>query len=125
MIVRESINFERGLDPKKTVGIGLLAPRKFKNIKEFTDYVITVLPLIFDGKIPEDILSKKEAGMLPSSYYGEIAKFLTEIGHEMPNGNSDWEGPVENSPKEFEYWTTPIVQKLEQILGQKRWSEYY
>jgi hypothetical protein len=124
MIVRESINFERGVDPKKTVGIGLEAPKRFTNIEEFSNHVIAALPLIFGGKIPEDILSKKEGGQLPESYYGKIAWWLSERGFEMPNGNSDWEARPENAPKEFAYWPTPLVQKLEQMLGQKRWSEY-
>jgi hypothetical protein len=42
----------------------------------------------------------------------------------MPNGNNDWEGSPDNAPEGFKFWTTPIVQKLEQMLGQKRWSEY-
>ena len=124
MIVRESINFERGLEPKTAAGIGLLAPRKFQSIEEFTDYVITALPVIFNGKIPEDILSKEESGMLPEKYYGQIANFLTEIGHEMPNGNSDWETHVDNCPEYFKFWPTVIKDRLEQILDQKRWTEY-
>lgn len=122
--LQESINFERGLEPKTAAGIGLLAPRKFKTIEEFTDYIITALPVIFNGKIPEDILSKEEPGMLPEKYYGKIAWWLSENGFEMPNGNNEWEGPIDNSPREFAYWTTSIVQRLEQMLGQKRWSEY-
>lgn len=122
--IRESINFERGLEPKTATGIGILSPRKFKTIEEFTDYVITALPIIFNGKIPEDILSKKESGMLPEKYYGAIANFLTEIGHEMPNGNSDWETNVNDCPEDFKFWTTPVKERLEQILGEKRWLEY-
>lgn len=122
--IKESINFERGLEPKTAAGIGILAPRKFKTIEEFTDYIIMALPIIFNGKIPEDILSKEESGMLPEKYYGKISWWLTENGFEMPNGNNDWEGPIDNVPNEFTYWTTPIVQRLEQMLSQKRWSEY-
>jgi hypothetical protein len=122
--LKESQNFERGVDPKKSAGIGLSSPKRFQTIEEFTNHIIAALPLIFDGKIPEDILSKKEGGMLPETYYGKIAWWLAEKGFEMPNGNSEWEGPIDNAPKDFAYWTTPIVQKLEQMFGQKRWSEY-
>ena len=124
VVIGESLNFERGIDPKKTIGIGLEAPKRFKTIEEFTDHVIAALPLIFGGKMPKDILSKKEGGMLPEKYYGQIAYWLSEKGFEMPNGNNDWEGHIDMAPKEFAYWTTPLVQKLEQMLGQKRWSEY-
>lgn len=123
-VVRESVNFERGIDPKRSTSIGLEAPRRFKNIQEFTDFIIAALPLIFGGKIPEDILSKHENGMLPESYYGKIAYWLSERGFEMSDGNSDWESEISRVPEEFAYWTTPIVKRLEQILGQKRWSEY-
>ena len=122
--ISESVNFERGIDPKKATGVGLAAPKRFQTIEEFTNHIIAALPLIFDGKIPEDILSKEEDGMLPESYYGKIAWWLSENGFEMPNGIRDWEGKYESSPPEFKYWTTPIVQKLEQMLGQKRWAQY-
>ena len=121
-LVRESLNFERGLNPKKSIGIGLEAPRRFKTIEEFTDFIIMALPLIFNGKMPEDILSKKERGVLPMSYYDKIAKWLTDIGHEMPNGNSNWKSKIEIVDKEFRFWTTPIARKLEEILGEKRWG---
>lgn len=122
--ISESVNFERGIDPKKSAKIGLTSPKRFKTIEEFTDHVMAALPLIFGGKIPEDILSKREGGMLPESYYGKIAWWLTENGFEMPNGNNDWEGPIDNAPKGFAFWTTPITQRLEQMLGEKKWSEY-
>ena len=124
LTLNESLNFERGIDPKKTIGIGLTSKRKFKNINEFIDYVITALPYIFGGKMPEDILSKKENGQIPESYFGQITKFLYDCGHEMPNGNDDWDGSVDLAPPDFHYWATPLVKKLEQILGEKRWSEY-
>jgi hypothetical protein len=123
-LIKESLNFERGIEPKKASKIGLTAPKRFKTIEEFTNHIITALPLIFDGKIPEDILSSHESGMLPEKYYEKIAWWLTENGFEMPNGNNDWEGPIDNATAEFKFWSTPIVQKLEQILGEKRWSEY-
>jgi hypothetical protein len=123
--VSEGMDFERGVEPKKAAGVGLSAPRRFKTIEEFTNHIIAALPLIFDGKIPEDILSKKEGGMLPESYYGKIAWWLSENGFEMPNGNTDWEAHPDSAPEGFKYWSTPIVERLEQILGQKRWSEYH
>jgi len=122
--LEESLDFERGIDPKKAAGVGLTAKRRFKNINEFIDYVITALPYIFGGKMPEDILSKKENGQIPESYFGQITKFLYDCGHEMPNGNDDWDGSVDLAPPDFHYWATPLVKKLEQILGEKRWSEY-
>jgi len=122
--ITESVNFERGIDPKKSIGIGLESPKRFHNIEEFTNHIIAALPLIFGGKIPEDILSRQEDGMLPNTYYGKIVWWLTENGFEMPNGNSDWEAGPANVPKEFSYWPTSIVERLEQILGEKRWARY-
>jgi len=122
--ISESVNFERGIDPKKSIGIGLESPKRFHNIEEFTNHIIAALPLIFGGKIPEDILSRQEDGMLPNTYYGKIAWWLTENGFEMPNGDSDWEAGPANVSKEFSYWPTSIVERLEQILGEKRWARY-
>lgn len=121
MIVRENINFERGLDPKRSIGIGLQSPRRFKSIDELVDYIIDALPIIFDGKIPDDILSKEENGMVPSSYYIKIIEFLNRVGHESPNGNYDW--TFINDPG-VAFWPILLINRLERILGQKRWDPY-
>jgi hypothetical protein len=117
--LEESLNFERGIDPKKSMMIGLSSPRRFKSIEEFVDYIIKAMPLIFGGKIPEDILSKGEEGIIPESYYSEIVKWLSR-GFEMPDGDSDWDFTTNT---EFNTWTLQIEQRLEEILGQKRWSK--
>lgn len=122
--IEESQHFERGVDPKKSIRVGLRAPRRFETIDEFTDYIIAALPLIFDGKVPDDILSREEDGMIPQSYYEKITDFLIEIGHEMPNGSSDW-GYGESAGKDFDSWPAFVVARLEVMLGQKRWDRYY
>lgn len=86
---------------------------------EFADYIIKVLPLIFNGKIPDDILSKHEWGVIPESYYEKIIDFINKIGYEIPREKEDDEESMK-----FSYWPHYVVNKLEKILGQKRWNLY-
>jgi hypothetical protein len=81
--VYESLKFERGLNPKDAMKIGLWSPRTFNDENEFYDYVIYILPYIFDGKIPDDILSKDEDGILPQSYFEIINNKLLDIDYEI------------------------------------------
>jgi hypothetical protein len=97
-LVKESISFERGKDPKKVLGIGIEAPRTFKTPDEFVDFLIEALPYIFNGKIPDDILSLSEieGGILPWSYYNQIIKFLERTKKTYINKygeiDDDWDG---------------------------------
>ncbi len=52
MIVKEYLDFERGINPKKAMKVGLESPRRFESIEDFTHYIIAALPLIFGGRIP-------------------------------------------------------------------------
>lgn len=93
------------------------------HINEFTEYIIIVLPYIFSGKIPDDILSKKEAGMLSASYYLKITKFLDKCGHQQSNGNDLWRGS-DNTPSEFQFWPALIKKALENKGYVRRPEEY-
>lgn len=121
--VLESINFERGMEPKKAMKVGLKSPRKFENIEDFTHYILAALPLIFGGRIPHDILSSKENGIIPQSYFDKICFWLSDKGFQMPNGNSDWAN-TENTDPDFIHWPEPIIKELENQLGEKRWQPY-
>ena len=111
--------FVRGEDPKKSIGIGKNRQIDFKNPEEFTNYVIWVLPIIFGGKIPDDILSKNEQGMLPQSYYEKIRDFLDKMGH-TGNGEKIF-GDDSETPNNisFAYWPRFIRTELEKMGYQR------
>ena len=57
-IVRENINFERGVDPKKILGIGIFSNKYFANYEEAGLYIIEHLKIILGKKsIPKNIIS--------------------------------------------------------------------
>ena len=119
-LVREHINFQRGLDPKAAMGSGVFYPRTFTNISEFINYIIMVLPIIFDGKIPDDILSKPETGILPSSYYRKIRIFMHNCGHQVMSNNGSIDIfreflDYDDSIGEFLYWPELIKKELKKM----------
>jgi hypothetical protein len=117
--LEESLNFERGQDPKKSIRIGLKYPRRFETIDEFVDYIISAMPLIFNGEIPDDILNSEEHLWLPIAYFQKIATWLKKEKFEMPNGNTNWDYTFGMSD-EFAHWPKSIALRLEQMLDQKR-----
>lgn len=76
MLVRESISFQRGLDPKDVLGIGLHGPHEFTSMEEFIKFILLALSDIFEGEIPKDILTKHPRGSLPEEYFQQICKYL-------------------------------------------------
>ena len=55
-IVRESIKFTRGLDPKRAMGIGIFTPRPFYTIESAIKWLMPRIPFILNtSEIPEDI----------------------------------------------------------------------
>jgi hypothetical protein len=112
--LKESINFERGLDPKKSMKTGKFAPRYFKTPEEFHDYIIKMLPEIFDGEIPDDILSKKDVGRIPQCYYKKIYNYLKEQDILIANTNINpiSEHSLNQGYHEFYYWPQEIRKKL-------------
>ena len=120
MLVRESISFKRGQDPKEMLGIGLHLPYTFRKIEELLDFVIKALPDMFDGKIPDDILSKDPKGILPIEYFNKICFNLkkynkTYIDDADGEKNDDWQisSPV------FSGWVFDLREKLRE-MGYKR-----
>jgi hypothetical protein len=71
-IVRESINFTCGLDPKDAMEIGIFAPKEFEEIDDAVDYLIKYLPIILNtDKIPEDLVisyTKPQSKMTTEEY---------------------------------------------------------
>ena len=123
------MTFKQHMKPKDAMGIGLLYPREFTNIHELVDYIMIMLPNIFDGKIPDDILSKKEAGVLPESYYEQIEKFLCDAGHTMICGTTIrfknvTKFDTEIMPVDFVKWPSYVREELIK-KGYKRYGDKY
>ena len=120
-------NFQRGLDPKEAMGTGVYSPRIFKTTKEFINYIMPVLPTIFGSKIPDDILSRKEAGMLPQSIYLTIRDFLKKCGHKTIDGTGNLVNAFSNDDEStagiLTFWPGLIKTELEK-LGYTRTNDY-
>jgi len=73
--ILESISFERGRDPKRTLGLGPNPDDK----ESFVPYVVGKLPEILGRKtIPKDILGIAEGPYIRSDYSDKIALWLEE-----------------------------------------------
>ena len=107
----ESISFQRGVDPKSSLGIGIENPRTFTTIDEFINFLIGVLPYILDGKIPDDILMTK-GEFIENYYYEKIIVFLINTGktyiglNELKTNEWKYNGP------ENEIWPRHLKNKL-------------
>ena len=79
MIVRESISFERGGDPKKILGIGnIYRKQTFENINELADYLIIILPELLKTKsIPRNII-KSPSFYINIKYLSTVSDYLNK-----------------------------------------------
>jgi len=86
-LVRESISFERGRDPKRTLGIGIDPD----NSEMLLDYVIRSLPTILGLEtIPDDILGDRQGPYIDRKYSFKINEWLVRnfrrnFRHSLPN----------------------------------------
>ena len=82
MIVRENINFERGIDPKEMLGVGIYTVHEFHSAVEATDYMIKILPILLHQKeIPKDLY--QSFNHLNAEYankiFDYIIKYITPV----------------------------------------------
>ena len=83
-IIREHINFERGVNPKKSLGIGIFSNKYFTNYEEAGLYIINHLEIILDKKsIPNNIISidlpeAKDifSGGFKEEYYFKLQEYI-------------------------------------------------
>jgi hypothetical protein len=88
--VSEALEFERGRNPLKTMGIGLENRRDFKDAMDFVDWLLRILPdLLGEDTMPEDILkatywSKRSGfsgmGYIPSGLFNFLKDWLIDAG---------------------------------------------
>jgi hypothetical protein len=80
MIVKETIyEFERGKDPKITLGIGLFIPHKFNEEEEAADFIYNNLAGILQmEKIPDDIIKTYGNAWYLREYYEKLRKYINE-----------------------------------------------
>jgi hypothetical protein len=103
-IVRESLSFERGKDPKEVLGIG--HKWEFTSFNDFLENLILNIPRILKtDKIPEDILKDKMHYL--NMHWGEkIYDFLEEKRAKIKGAqytNYDWWSALHNRLKEMGY----------------------
>ena len=80
MIVKESLyEFERGKDPKITLGIGIFIPRKFNDEFPAADFIYDNLAGILQTeKIPDDIIQTYGNAWYVRIYYDQLKKYIYE-----------------------------------------------
>ena len=75
-LVKETISFQRYRDPKEALGLDPLAPQSFSSEEEHAKYLVDILPIIFKGEIPKNILFNPAHVMIQTEYYLRIQHFL-------------------------------------------------
>ena len=105
-LVKETISFERGKDPKEVLGIGNITD--FDSYESFLDYIIYKLPSILDTTdIPEDIIKDNECYIL-TKYFRELVDYLTKKNIKLQGisyTHYDWIQTLHNRLKELGYKT--------------------
>jgi len=84
--IYENINFERGVDPKRSLDIGRKRFDKYykqkvslENEEESTNLIYNLLPLILGkDEIPEDIFSRDLKFVLNKEYFSIIRRYVDE-----------------------------------------------
>jgi hypothetical protein len=88
------MNFERGQDPKETLGIGLYTYREFPNDLSAALFVINHLPAILGTEgIPKDIIkAPKGPNDFNTAYDKTIAEYLKKYVKSLEGfpGPADW-----------------------------------
>ena len=116
MLVKEHISFQRGLDPKDQLGIGLYGPHEFTSMEEFIKFLLLALPDIFEGEIPKDILTKRPRGILPDEYYQQICKYLKRYNKTYRDRAGSIREDFEQTGFSFiQGWTRELRDKLEEM----------
>ncbi len=82
----ESVNFERGLDPKTAMGIGIASQKEFPDMMAFMEWLRLMLPIILDTP-PSELKEKiywyatiKWEGSLPDKMYVDIYDWILQNG---------------------------------------------
>jgi hypothetical protein len=76
VIVKESISFERGKDPKESLGIGIFAVHYFSSLEQAENFILSALPTILKLKqIPEDII-KSNNSYINDKYHKDLYPYL-------------------------------------------------
>ena len=113
-LVREYINekFTEDSDPVKDMGIGVTGSQIFSDVDEFTNYLVdAVIPYIYGGKIPEDILKNVENGRIISiELYEKLVDFLEKHKYKMKDNSEVYVYP--SMPSSFTRWLYKLKNKL-------------
>ncbi len=122
----ESVNFERGKDPKDSMGIGVRGRRDFPDMKSFMEWLRFMLPTILG--IPENGLKDKLkvyadtdwSGTLPNDLFVDIYEWIEDAGDFKIDGVECWNLRDSHDSGSFpsihlpgDNWTTWLLEKLE------------
>ncbi len=76
-LVKEHINFERGLDPKKAMETGLYSTRAFDNSDDAVEFLMNNLPAILGKKnIPVNIINTEDRTWFRIEYYSILHDYI-------------------------------------------------
>ena len=104
-LVREHIEFERGLEPKKAMKLGIYTKRNFNSREELADFILNFLPAILQlPEIPEDILGRAGTNKIINyPYFLKIKNFIDSTEKTVNNRIGD------------RYPTLLLAQKLKKM----------
>jgi hypothetical protein len=113
MLVRETISFHRGIDPKLVLGIG---QKNFRSYEDFGKFLISIIPSILGtDEIPKDILQEKHH-VIKQSYYNIINQFIEEkkftVKNKFIKDHCSWPWLVDDILSKQGYSTDKIYESL-------------
>jgi hypothetical protein len=84
-IVRESISFERGKDPKEALGIGIFSPKNFNTYDDAGNFIIEhIEEILRKKKVPKNLIKTGDETWFLDEYYDilydYIKKYMTNFG---------------------------------------------
>jgi hypothetical protein len=81
LTVNETINFERGQDPIKAMGVGIVNKKNFDTMEDLVNYLIYRIPdILKTNEIPSDIINQpgKIIRSENPNYYEMFKSFLIQ-----------------------------------------------
>jgi hypothetical protein len=91
MLVRESISFERGVDPKEALGIGIFSPKNFDTYDDAGDFIIEHLEEILRRKkVPKNLIKTGDRTWFLDEYYDLLYDYIKKYMSKFEDRERDY-----------------------------------
>ena len=112
--VYENMEFERGLDPKKAMGIGIFGPKSFRSYEKMAEWLYTHLETYLDVKPSMDLIPKEEIYpyFFTEPFMSDVSDFIKyQIGSPISdNKNPLWK--INGRKADLEWYVYDHLKKL-------------